>query len=400
MFGFGVKKSALPKDPSKLVGLELNASLARAVALGELKVQPLHLDGMYEELPLAILLEGRTVTIGHSALARSRHTPHAICSGYLGHLGQSREWRVGRNSLTPETATQAALDKIRTTFGNDAASLGLALPAYLTQKQAKAVLEAASLAKLVVSGSVAAPLAIAAHRAGNIGPGGTVLIFDADDHALSASLITVYANEVRLVGGSAWPQASLRLWKDRLIDGIADRCVRVCRRDPRDSAEAEQSIFDQLDAALDAVRVGQKFTMSLRCEHWYQDLVQLPDDLERTSQPMLLAAVEGLKQLLLSQALPMPPRAIWFSHAAGRLPGLVAKLYRHSPEQTAISILPPNAGAEAVAALVPRFLEGRLPRTHIDVSLPWQRIVSSMPVESFKPIRGISARQPEATETR
>ena len=52
--------------------------------------------------------------------------------------------------------------------------------------------------------------------------------------------------------------------------------------------------------------------MTLRSEHWYQDLVQSSEDFERSSQPMLLAAVEGLKQLLLSEALPMPPRAIWF----------------------------------------------------------------------------------------
>jgi hypothetical protein len=396
MFRFGAKKPPGFDRPARVAGLEVNATFARAVAVGEGRIVPL----IPHELPLALLLEERRTLIGHEAVARSRHTPHSICSGYLGKVGTSHEWRVGRQRHTPETAAQFAFDQIRNTLGEDPTNLGLTLPAYLTAKQAKAILEAATLSKLAVCGSVAAPLAIASHRTGNIGPNGTVLIFDVDDHALSASLVTVAANEVKLVGGAAWPQASLKLWKDRLIDGISDRCVRVCRRDPRDSAEAEQHIYDQLDAAMDAARQGQKFTMSLRCEHWYQDLVQSPDDLERISQPMLYTAVEGLKQLLLHSALPVPPRAIWFTHTAGQLPGLVGKLYRHSPEQTTICTLPPNAAAEAAVALVPRFLEGRLPRGHIEHSLPWPRVVSSLPVEPPKPVRILPARETETTDAR
>ncbi len=398
MFRFGAKKNAAPERPARMAGLDANATRARAVTLGEDRLQQLPLEEPLEELAFAANMEHRTASIGHAAVAQCRRVPHAICSGYLGLIGQSKEWRAGRTIHTPETLTQLGFDKLSSSLGAESTSLGLALPGYLSGKQVRSILGFASLARLPVSGSVAAPLAVVAHRAGNVGSGGTVLLFDVDDYAMSASLVVVLPNEIRMVGSACWPHASLKLWKDRLIDGIADRCVRVCRRDPRDSAEAEQIIYDQLDAALESTRNGQRITMGLRCEHWYQDLIQTPDDFERSCLPLLRIAVEGLKDLLLSQALPMPPRAIWFSHTAGRLPGLAAKIYRHSPEQTAVSILPANAAAEAVVSLVPRFLEGRLPRTHLEVALPWQRIVSAVPAEAPKPVRSLPSRHPLLSE--
>lgn len=237
------------------------------------------------------------------------------------------------------------------------------------------------MAKIPICGSVVAPLAVVAHRANTVGPGGTVLVLDADEFALSASLVTVTANDVRLLGSAAWPQASLKLWKNRLIDGISDRCIRVCRRDPRDSGDAEQLIYDQLDTVMDQARAGQKTTISLRNDHWYQDVTPTPEELEIASLPMLRVAVEGLKQLLMGQSLNVPPRAIWFMPSAGRLPGLAAKLYRHSSEQTAISILPANAIAEATAALVPRWVENLLPKSHADGVLPWERLLSVVPLD-------------------
>ncbi len=48
-----------------------------------------------------------------------------------------------------------------------------------------------------------------------------------------------------------WPQLAVRLWKNKLLDAVSDRCVRMCRRDQRDSAEAEQALYEQLDEVLD-----------------------------------------------------------------------------------------------------------------------------------------------------
>ena len=113
----------------------------------------------------------------------------------------------------------------------------------------------------------------------------------------------------------------------------------------------------------------------MRAAHWYQDLTWRPDDLEAVCTPVNQVAIEGLKQFLFSAGLACPPRAVWLSHTAGRLPGLAAKIYKHSPEQTRVSLLPANAAAEAAAALVPRWLTGHLPRTHLDAVIPHARLM-------------------------
>ncbi|QJW95494.1 hypothetical protein [Frigoriglobus tundricola] len=65
-----------------------------------------------------------------------------------------------------------------------------------------------------------------------------------------------------------------------------------------------------------------------------------------------------------------PPRAVWLTDAAGRLPGLVRAVHANTPEGTAVEVLPPNALAAAAAALVPRWLAGELPRAHLDSTIP------------------------------
>ncbi|WP_171471264.1 hypothetical protein [Frigoriglobus tundricola] len=77
-----------------------------------------------------------------------------------------------------------------------------------------------------------------------------------------------------------WPRLNVKAWKDRLLDAISDRCVRLCRRDPRDSAEAEQALFEQLDEALDRARAGQRSSLCVRTAHWFQDVVQQPEEFE------------------------------------------------------------------------------------------------------------------------
>jgi hypothetical protein len=50
-----------------------------------------------------------------------------------------------------------------------------------------------------------------------------------------------------------------------------------------------------------------------------------------------------------------PPRIIWMTHEAGRLPGLGSALYRNVGEQTSVGVLRPEAVAVAVANLGERW---------------------------------------------
>ena len=371
MFGLRAKKETLAEQPLRLVGIDLNATRIRAVVAGEGRPRPIPLDAPYDELPLFLRLDRRVPAAGADALGLIRVMPHSVCSNFLGSLGLPHEWRCGRQIVTPETATRHTFDKLAGPIAAETDSAGLALPVYLSIAQVRSLLELAQVSRLPIRGSAAAPLALAAHRAGTLGGSATVLHVDADEYALTGTVLQVGPGDVRILASSHWPQLSLRNWKNRLIDGMADHCVRTCRRDPRDSAEAEQGMYDQLDTLMEQTRTGQRATMMIRGGHWFQDLGHQPEQVEDYCAGLVKLAGDGLKQLLRSSSIKIPPKAVWLSHAAGRLPGLAANIYKHSPEQTAVSILPQNAAAEAVAAILPRWLQGSLPRLHLDNVLPF-----------------------------
>lgn len=379
MFGFGLKKSAPQSaDRHRLVGVEVTSACVRAVAVAVGGVRTLHLDDPNEELPLVVALDHRPVQLGHAALGRVRVVPHAVVANFLPLVGTQNEWRGERLTLTPDAALEECLKAARPAVEAEADAAGLVLPGYLSAKQIRCVLQLAASARWPVRGSASAPLAIASHRAHGLtaavpGVDPTVMVIDADDHAISAALIAVGTDEVKLLASTAVPKTGTKVWKDRLIDGLSDRCVRTCRRDPRDSAAAEQGLFLQLDDALTAARDGHRVTLGVRSEKWYQDLTVTPDEFRAICDPVNRTAIDGLKQFLLTAPLAVPPRVVWLTAAAGRLPGLAAKIHKNSPEQTKVSLLPANAAAEAAAALVHRWQTGHLPRVHLDATIPHAR---------------------------
>jgi hypothetical protein len=386
------RKPAPIHDRARAVGIDLTASRARAEAVGG-KPRPLVLDDPDAELPLFVAGDRRAPEAGRAAFAVCRRTPHLVCSNFLASLGQSREWRIGRHTLIAETALRLVFDKLRGPVVAETDAVAMALPSYLGPAQVTRVGVAAGRAKLPLKGTAIGALALAADRAATLlggkpaapevggpewvvplrpaaGGPGALLVIDADEFAVSAALVSVETDLVRLVGSAAWPRLAVKTWKDRLLDAVADRCVRLCRRDPRDSAEAEQALFEQLDGALDRARAGQRISLCVRTAHWFQDVVQQPDEFEGHCAALARAAGDSIRDFTNGIGLAEPPRAVWLTDAAGRLPGLVRAVHANTPEGTAVEVLPPNAVASAAAALVPRWLAADLPRAHLDSVIP------------------------------
>ncbi|CAN5553810.1 hypothetical protein BH11PLA2_BH11PLA2_05710 [soil metagenome] len=382
------KPNSTTPASSRLVGVEMNATRLRMIHVANGTAHT-HRFEDHAELPLSFLLDGRKPGLGNDAVKACRVTPHLVCSNFLAQLGQAREWRGPRIVLTPESAIAAVFESLQGTLNE---SFVLALPAYLSPSQIKTVTELAAKAKLPLKATACSALAIAAHRAEAIltpkaiteehpewvvpmkppasGPG-CVVIIDADDFALNAAIIEVTPTEVKLLSQAAWPRASLKLWKDRLLDSISDRCVRLCRRDPRDSAIAEQGLYDQLDDALEKCRLGHAVTLTARSDHWHQEIVLHPADFDAFSATLLKTAGESLHELITTLTLPGPPKSVWLSPTAAKLPGLAAMVYEQSPEGTDVSILPADAGAEAAAALLARVVSGALPNAqHWGTTIP------------------------------
>lgn len=385
------RKPAPVHDRTRAVGLDLTASRVRAEAIGA-KSRALPFDPPHDELELFISGQHRAAEVGRAGVALCRKMPHLVCSGFLAALGQAREWRLGRHTLTADSALALVFDKIRSTVAAETDAAALALPVYLTPAQVTRVGAAANRSRFPLKGTAVGALALVAHHAMALlagkstasavsgadwvvplrpaGGAGAVIVIDADEFALSAAAVAVEEDGVRLGGCGVWPRLSVKAWKDRLLDGISDRCVRLCRRDPRDSAEAEQALFEQLDDALDRVRAGQRVGLTVRTAHWFQDVVQQPEEIEAHCAALWRLAGDSVRDFTNGIGLAEPPRAVWLTDAAARLPGLVGAVHANTPEGTAVEALPPGAVATAAAALVPRWLAGELPRAHLDSTIP------------------------------
>src|SRR5438132_1178628 len=100
-------------DKTRVVGIDLTSSRARAASVGGGKVRPVALDGPAEELLLFIACDRRTPEVGRAGYALARRMPHAVASNFLPLLGQPRDVKAGRFSFAPEAALEYAFLKMR-----------------------------------------------------------------------------------------------------------------------------------------------------------------------------------------------------------------------------------------------------------------------------------------------
>ena len=365
------RKAEPASDSRAVVGLDLTAGRARAVygpVWGLSRILPL--DDPGPDLSLAISLEHRAAVVGMAGAALVRRMPHLVCRDYLPLLGCAHVWRAGRHRLDPTDAVALLAQRLKQPLAGQRAVV-ICVPNYLSVPQVKLLATALEQAKLTVLGTATAPIALAATCDDN--DFGTALVVDADDHALTWTVLTNDGEQVRVLTMLTQPAANVRSWLDRLLDAVSDRCIRLCRRDPRDSAAGEQSVYEQLDAALDHLRPGQPVVLQVRTTQWYQELTLAPEELERFCDPLARQAVDGMRQVLAQAhaAVPAmaPPDVLWATADAARLPGLVAALSQHLPEPTAVRPLPTDAVAKAAHALAGRWYDKEFPSGHLDSAI-------------------------------
>lgn len=378
---------------SQRVGLDLTARRMRAVVAGPVD-RPILLDGSDVDLRLVLALDRNPAGVGRVGTALVKRMPHLAAVNALGSLGTDRAWKIGRQACSAEAAVGMAIARAASLLNAEAESIAVALPAWMSASQVPHVVNAATVHLLPMVGTISAPLAVGLDRSqailagdsvvvhdaeGREGPSdivpiratsdggpGSAVFLDADDHALTGSVVWIDRDSVRVLATATWPKLAMPSWIDRLIDSMADRCVRLCRRDPRDSADAEQSLFEQIDEALDRLHPSRSVSFHVRAAHWVQDLTVRPGDLDAACTALVGSAITGLTDLIYGSGVPAPPRAIWLTQAAARLPGLRARIHEHSAESTGVSALPADAVASAAAKLTDRWHDGTLPRQHVD----------------------------------
>jgi molecular chaperone DnaK (HSP70) len=382
-----------PELEPTLVGFDLNASRTRAV-LGrpDLLPRPVCLDGTREELPMVLSLQGRHPEVGRAGVSLCRQSPHLTCVDFLASLGEARTWVAGRHCLDAAKAVALVLERLEPVCAG-VKGLVLTVPAYLTREQVTLLTGLATKAGLPVLGSVKAPLANAWAVYSAEPWTGLALVLDADDHAFSATTLVADGAQIAIQATQIWPQLNLHAWKARLLDRVADRCVRQSRRDPRDSATAEQSLYEQLEDALDLCAQGQVVELLIQTAHWYQNLLLRPEEILAFCERLVGRILEGIQVLSSTFTAPEALRAVIVTRAAARLPGLVAALENYvsrlepAPEwdptgdfgedllldghaSALVAKISADAAARAAHDLAVRCHRGELPRGHLDLSLP------------------------------
>jgi hypothetical protein len=269
----------------------------------------------------------------------------------------------------------------------------LTLPAYLNAEQIELGAVVAARARLPVLGVVPAPLAAASTGYAEQPWTGPALVVDADDHAMTFTAVLAERDELRLTCTQVMPRLGCRAWKERLLAAIAERSIRQSRRDPRDCAPVEQSLYDQLGHILAHWQPGKLVEVVIHSGAWYQNLLLRSDEFLGLCVPLVSAVSSAVQPFVAS--LPAPPVNLLITAAAAQLPSLVAALEQllagapadGGPEQSAdfgeslleepsacqatVQVLPADAAARAAHALAVGWHRGELPRDRLDaVPLP------------------------------
>jgi FHA domain len=373
-----------------LIGLDLTARRVRAVAgPPSLDSAPLALEGKSSELPLALSLEERIPLVGIAGTGLARCKPHLACLDFLPHLGSRREWVSPRHRLDATRAFALVCERLTKLFGK-AQGVAAALPAYFTQEQTALVGQLAHKAKWPWLGSIAAPVAAAWAARGQLPWTGVALVVDVDGYALTWSAVAVSETTLHLLQCEPSPHLSLNAWLNRLIDGVANHCIRRTRRDPRESAEAEQGLYDQLGAALDAEKQGRVIELNIQTAQWFQNLLLQPGELAAFCAVQVRQSIAEMKAFAASVSNFGPIVALLATSEAARLPGLLPALNTHLQDLPAppasdaeldfgeslmlhdgfaavhVHVLSADALAKAAHQLAAAFQRGELPPGHVD----------------------------------
>lgn len=299
-----------------LLGIDLNATRAR-VSAGPARDYPraVTLDRPHEELALAVGLLGGGAAVGVRALRRCRLSPHLVRTGFLPSLGEA-DRQVGC-SLDAARALALMCACLANRCGGAERGV-LAVPAYLSASQVGRVAEAARAAGLLRLSAVRGPLGLALSAHAEHPWTGAAVVIDVDDHALTLAAASAAGEQLRLTEVRALAGLGLRAWRERLLNGLADRCILQSRRDPRDSPAAEQFLFDRLGAVLDACRQDRPARVALEAPGWFQSLSLRPEDVRAICAPLSRLALAAARDACVHAAGP-----VFVSADAARLPGLL-----------------------------------------------------------------------------
>jgi hypothetical protein len=327
------------------------------------------LESADPELPLAVAVAGRELRAGRWAWQRTRCLPHQVCRHFLPRLGQSCLWDLGRYRLTPEAALRTVLLRMRPHLVGSRGVV-LSVPGYLHREQVSLLARLGVETGLPILGALprAAAVALAANPSG-IAPSVGVVV-DVDDHALLCCAVEWTANEVLIRPPWVLTGLGLRVWREQVIRCVAEECIRLCRRDPRESPEADQSVFDQIDDVLEQCSQSRSAVVRVQAVAWYQEVTVRPEAVAGGCGILGRQAADAIWRYVLRATTRHEEPAVWLTAEAARLPGLAAAFYARSREQVPISMIALSDVGRAIHALAGRIDSGELAPGYLETAVP------------------------------
>jgi len=396
-----------------LIAFDMDASRVRgAIGCPGGVAEPILLEGESLDLPMAVSLEGRQLQVGAPGVRLLRRLPHLTCHDFLACLGTGRQWNGGRHRLKADAALKYVIKHLEPVWSRSA-GVGLSLPTYLEPHQALAFAAAARDAKLPLRGMVATalPMAYAAYQQEPWS--GPALVLELDDHALTWTAVTAEDGAIHRLGSHVLPHLRHTAWKERLLNWVAESCIRQSRRDPRAYPDVEQMLFDQIGRVLTTRPQGQILELVIVREQWYHNLLLRFEDLAQVCAPYVKQVITAMDELMTAFDPPGVPAAVIVSWTAAQLPGLIAALDAHwerkcvarachadpkaeeEPETRTVTVLPAGAVAETV---VPLAVGWHANGTHTDLLVD-RLAVPAVPSTSSDGLFGQSQAEPKKTGT-
>jgi hypothetical protein len=363
----------------------------------------LPLEDTGSAMPLVLHLENRQAVVGTLASARAHQEPHLVCHNFLPFLGQPRQWVGGSHRLDAAEALRRVFEALGPRFGNTG-GVSAVVPEYLTVAQVNLMASLTSKLRWKLLGSIPVCLAATLAVYHQLPWSGTVLVVDVDDHALSCAAVVLTPDRVVRLAARSASTLGTTAWVRRLLEGTSQRCIRLSRRDPRDSAEAAQSLYGQLHRLIEKPPLGDDFlSLAVNTPHWSQHLMLRPNELTGFCLPLVAQALVLIKQVhdaIVASPQAGPLAGVVFTPLAAGLPGLLPALERslvttptsYTPDDLGagllqadsfpprVHLLQPDDLAQAVLSLAGLFKVGRIapgyretapiPRPHLDDAGP------------------------------
>lgn len=288
------------------------------------------LEPPHQSLPMVLALHNSHIEVGMAGLLHCVERPHQVYRNFLGQLRAdvpARGWwrRATRSAeMDSRQALTQVFQRLQQTLGANQTA-ALALPPYLSAEQVQAVGQLARESRWHVAGSVVTPLAVAVAAHAEQPWAGSAIVIDVDDQALWLSVIQEADGQAHLTETYAYPQLALRCWKTRLLNALADCCILQSRRDPRQSASAEQALYMQLDSIMECCLLHRPVNVAFQLSNWFQHFTLQPENTEAFCASLtqqLVAEVSAIFQTYPGRT----PSAVLLTAQAAQLPGLAPAL--------------------------------------------------------------------------